>query len=840
MGGKARGGSSSFQSTGRGAVSTGGGRGGASTSGAKPGLPKPAQSEQPSIKEQLAAILQRLTAMESSRENSELIARLGAVEEAVQRSVQLSQDKTPSYDADSPDCFVASHDDVASHVAHGNTQRKSKRKRTQYKPLDMTTIFSSINYDEYFQITFSKEDKTSLNPFDVIASISSNTNYSPSKLFSANKKSFIVQIKDEIASKKLMSLTNIAGKTCAITSYDRFNRSRGLIYVHNSHIPDLDEFKTALSDDRVVDIERAPFIKTREPTTQAFILTFQGKTLPFSIYIPGESQDTRIIPFGSRPMMCKTCQSYGHTNKRCSAEKPICRQCGGLHKINKESPCSAPPQCYHCKGDHPAGHRNCPRHQRETQLVKLQETEGVSFRRAIQIMSGHADYQEQVQASGPSFSTHFNITLLGEDTPKFSPWCLEKCLSQHLQRKPIIRSKSGKKQQYIVEIENKTESEKMKKLTDINGCPVEVTECHNSNLSKGLIYIHDYDMSDFGGFARGLRDKCDVVEAIEAKWIKTRNQATKPLLVSFSKTEIPNFLNIPGEQARTPVNEYKEKPLMCKRCLCFGHSFKYCESEFVCGKCAETGHQRSDCQSPAIVCHHCEENHYTGSNKCQIAKCEQEVLHIQRKERVSKAQARLLFHQRNPNFGGQTYSSVLQKKPDTQNNSKKRQRPEDQSQEDQSPQHDQNSSVAASPTKQPPQKQPMVGNMCHLIVKSPGGTYRKRTFSLDNQYRSPHPTQSEVQETREIFNKYNRDSDMFDSTDEDVRQYEQDLSASQPSDSFQPANSSRRSRESRRRQHSSSRRKHSQSHARSSAPSKDHRSRDDERHSRSRSRSPHK
>ena len=76
-------------------------------------------------------------------------------------------------------------------------------------------------------------------------------------------------------------------------------------------------------------------------------------------------------------------------------------------------------------------------------------------------------------------------------------------------------------------------------------------------------------------------------EVVEPNWIKPRgNSKAKPLLLSFQR-ELPYFMDLPGEMMRTRVHEYKQRPMMCKNCLEYGHGKKYCEKEQRCAKCGD-------------------------------------------------------------------------------------------------------------------------------------------------------------------------------------------------------------------------------------------------------------
>ena len=79
------------------------------------------------------------------------------------------------------------------------------------------------------------------------------------------------------------------------------NQSKGLIYVYEYDIDDLNEFTLGLQENyKLKSVEKATFIKPRSEHTSAFLITFDQETVPDSIYIPGERSDTKVYPFFSK------------------------------------------------------------------------------------------------------------------------------------------------------------------------------------------------------------------------------------------------------------------------------------------------------------------------------------------------------------------------------------------------------------------------------------------------------------------------------------------------------------------------------------------------------------
>ena len=109
------------------------------------------------------------------------------------------------------------------------------------------------------------------------------------------------------------------------------------------------------------------------------------------------------------------------------------------------------------------------------------------------------------------------------------------------------------------------------------------------------------------------------------------------------------FISIPGEQAKTQVYAYKDRPQICKKCTKFYHGEKYCAEETRCAKCSEEGHRADSCNANPMNCPHYSGDHMAGNKNCTEFRKQEEVLAIQSNERVSRQQALAIYMRNNPN-----------------------------------------------------------------------------------------------------------------------------------------------------------------------------------------------
>ena len=527
-------------------------------------------------------------------------------------------------------------------------------KRRRYRPMSELELQEEV-YNKYFLMKFDHETRRSINPYAIIAKIEATTGGKPKSVTAYNSTSVTVEVHSKEQAQKMHEVTTVDGFPCETMVHPRYNHSKGLIYTYEFDVENLEDFKAGLNERyNITDVQQATFIKTKSEQAHAFIVYFNQRDLPYSIYIPGEKQDTRVFQFRNKPLICHKCQGYGHNSKWCRSKEDICRRCSAAgHDITK---CTAEtPVCYYCKEAHQTGSKECVRQLKEQVLVEIQEKERVTIRRARQILEGECEHSVK---PAKRFPTHYNCTMAEGSKKKFTPWLLEKSISKCLGSNPrTIRTLNNTT--FVVEVASREQAVALSKLTEVNGIEVKVEENSNLSVNKGIIYINEYNMRDFNMFKEGLKQDYGLLDVIEAtRMNKGRNGRTVPLLIDF-RGDLPAFLEVPGEQARTKVVEYKRSPLMCRKCQEFGHSQKWCVNSARCGRCSEEGHETGDCEAREVKCYHCEKDHIAGSRTCLEYKYQEEILAVQVRERVTRNQARIIFDRRNPTFRSMNFSEAV-------------------------------------------------------------------------------------------------------------------------------------------------------------------------------------
>merc|ERR1712002_181431 len=521
---------------------------------------------------------------------------------------------------------------------------------------------------------FDKTDRKSVNPYKIQNEIKEKTGHKPVELTGNNKTKLTMKTINAKQTEICLKITKLAGIKCTITPHPRFNSCQGLIFARDYNYKAEDIRDELSSEYGVTDVKEATFIKGRQGST-AYILTFNREQTPYVVSIPGERSDSTVSPFLSKPIMCKNCLAYGHTQKKCRKEVPRCERCSEEGHELKDCQ-SQTTKCHHCKENHQTGSKECKYQIQEQQILQTVEAQKVTFQRARQIVD-HKPIIRTVTAKTPMTVTKFDIVWPKGTKRNTNPWQTQRCIQKHTGKKPrSIRSKTNDEDTLVVEVSTHAEAVKLSELTRIENHEVKVTPSNTQNLPRGIVFIEGYDMMEFEEYKNELMNQYKLTKVEQAHWINSRNPA---LILTFSQ-ELPDYLDIPGESKRTVVLEYKRQPNLCRKCLNYGHPKKVCREQPRCENCTSTDHPTSGCCLEP-KCLQCKTNHKTGSKNCQAYKVEEEIVAIQEKSAVKRSQAVIIYNQEHPesnrmNFAAAaappkpttTNSEAIKETPTTSNN----------------------------------------------------------------------------------------------------------------------------------------------------------------------------
>ena len=518
---------------------------------------------------------------------------------------------------------------------------------------------SHEKYTKFLQLDFGETPRRQVNPYAVKEELEKATGEKIKSISGSNKFKLTLHTSSAMQTEKCLVIKELAGVSCKIVPHFRFNTCKGLIFLRQCVIEDMQDFKSNLREQCDVEsVEKADFIRTR-PGVSAYIVTFNLEQPPYSLYIPGELSDTTVNPYIPRPMICKKCFVYGHTMKYCKSEQMRCKKCSETGHEQKDCT-STEPKCFHCSGNHEIGFKECPKHTEEQKVLEIIEKEKVSFQRARQMLN-EKPVCRTATSGMPVFPTLFDVSLPKGIKRTINPWLVQKCIQQHTGKTPRrCRGKNNEDDTYVIEVSTEQESNLMHTLEKIGDHNVKVKTNNTFDLQKGLIFVQGYDCLQFEQYKQGLSKQYGLANVEHAQWIKCKNNITNALLLSF-QTELPSYLDIPGETMRTFVHEYKKRPTCCQNCLEYGHPKKICRENTRCQKCTSLDHTYPPCDQED-KCMHCSQPHKTGHRTCQKYKVEEDLLAIQAKSRVSRNQAIVIYDQENPsgrtmNFADATNST---------------------------------------------------------------------------------------------------------------------------------------------------------------------------------------
>ena len=527
-------------------------------------------------------------------------------------------------------------------------QKKSNKTKTAQNPhrLDMD-IFKSETFPRFYQVKFDCENtKRSICPFKFELELIKKIDEISQPIQSSGRDGFLIEVSSKQQGETLLTVNTLCDHSCRVLKHDFFNVNKGLIYVYNNEVNDLESFKGGLgSQFSITDIVPATWIKPKNDKAKALLVSFGQDTLPEYVHIPGEYQETKVYPYKDRPMQCNICQKYGHVASRCSASQPTCGNCGGRHN-NKDCE-QDESHCCLCGGAHTTKSKECPVRKEEEKVMEIQKRMKIGKAAARAFLGGetlnnNTEEQEYVK--------YINVQLNEGDRRKTCPYKSQKFLKEKLNvtDTQLTVSKTG----YIIKSITEQQTRKLIETKNIAGMTCSVMEHKTYNESKGLIYLNDVPTENEDYFTQKLITRFDLKEASPAKWIKISNPNTKPYLLTFNKPKPPAVLSIPGQILK--VSEYKPRPLFCTKCLMYGHSKNRCDKPQLCRNCTKT-HDATRCSAPP-ACRYCEGAHRTGDKACPTEIENRKICDIQYEQKVSWVRAKHIY--KPPTSGRSTFAEV--------------------------------------------------------------------------------------------------------------------------------------------------------------------------------------
>lgn len=119
-------------------------------------------------------------------------------------------------------------------------------------------------------------------------------------------------------------------------------------------------------------------------------------------------------------------------------------------------------------------------------------------------------------------------------------YAMEDYQAEKLKGKPKALATSGRNG-IVVEVGSKDQSERVRDVQDILSKDCTVKDHEFFNVTKGIIYIYDSNISDLQAFEKGLQQRYTVVEVSLATFIKPRIRMPRHYRLNSELTHVRNI-----------------------------------------------------------------------------------------------------------------------------------------------------------------------------------------------------------------------------------------------------------------------------------------------------------
>ncbi|XP_055591415.1 uncharacterized protein LOC129743405 [Uranotaenia lowii] len=250
----------------------------------------------------------------------------------------------------------------------------------------------------------------------------------------------------------------------------------------------------------------------------------------------------------------------------------------------------------------------------------------------------------------------------GQSLPK-NPFTIGKSVENHAGK---IESGyyDSKNQWYVLKVRNEEQVKKLELLKSlIDGTKIEIGRHPNLNTRKFVVQCHEVgEMTNEELLAELIPQKITKVQRITRK---TSNGivGTSTFILTVNSTVIPEFIDFGLLRLRTRV--YYPLPLLCRKCLEYGHPKAKCTNQIACIKCSGK-HESTTCRNDPF-CLNCKENHSPVDRSCKIWKNEAASLKLAIDLNISLAEARKSITSTTSIYNT-SYAGVAKLQPHTSNN----------------------------------------------------------------------------------------------------------------------------------------------------------------------------
>ncbi|XP_055591462.1 uncharacterized protein LOC129743451 [Uranotaenia lowii] len=251
-----------------------------------------------------------------------------------------------------------------------------------------------------------------------------------------------------------------------------------------------------------------------------------------------------------------------------------------------------------------------------------------------------------------------------------------------------------RKSWYVVKIRSKDQGRKLFTLTALkDGTPIEIGRHPELNTRKFVVFCNEVeDMTDKQLEEELASQKITNVRRITKK-IAGKIVNTPTLVLTINCTVIPEFINFGLLRVRT--RPYYPQPMLCRRCLTYGHPKIRCQNEIACNICS-SNHESQNCTSKVKFCQNCKQNHSPTDRACPIWMFESAALKLKTEQKITLTAARKQIERNSTNS---SYADVVKRQIQAHNNIARKTQPVKKAPQPEDPEKKEDQQQQQQPTK---------------------------------------------------------------------------------------------------------------------------------------------
>lgn len=255
---------------------------------------------------------------------------------------------------------------------------KHKKVNKHDHGIDRRTGFAVYEFAEFYIMKREDQgvDLSNISPFYIEAAINNQAG-NGAVVKRLKDGTLLIRAKSEAQAQRLMAIKKLGNNdyNVSVKEHGSLNETQGIIYCRDSIFLTEKEIEDGLNaqNQKVSKVYKMKKMQNKVLVDSGLcIITFKSTNLPE--YIKFGFLQINVDTYIPNPMKCKSCFRFGHTKKKCSANR-VCVYCSEF--FHEPTPCSAI-KCINCGGPHTNTSKECPVFRREHEIQKIKVLERIS------------------------------------------------------------------------------------------------------------------------------------------------------------------------------------------------------------------------------------------------------------------------------------------------------------------------------------------------------------------------------------------------------------------------------------------------------------------------------